>query len=135
MKWLGRSVIQSPYLTFCDSEKEFKQVVKHLKYSTPVPDWCGDGGKMHTFEKSGSMPTCVVCVTPDIYKRELGSAIGLLIHEAVHVYQAMLSYMRESHPSKEFEAYSVQTISQQLIWEFLRRRKRKALVRVIAGDG
>lgn len=39
---------------------------------------------------------------------------ALLVHEATHVWQEILSQMSESAPSTEFEAYSMQTISQHL---------------------
>lgn len=124
MKWLERAVIAGPYLTYCDSEEEFKEILKHLEFKHEVPEWSNPtGGRMHTFTAPGKMPTCVVCVTPEIYKRELGAAIGLLIHEATHVWQVLREELNETKPSHEFEATSIQIISSNLIWEFLERKK------------
>lgn len=39
---------------------------------------------------------------------------GLLLHEAVHVWQKMKKLMGEREPSSEFEAYSIQAIAQDL---------------------
>lgn len=39
---------------------------------------------------------------------------GLLLHEAVHVWQRIRQLMGEQEPSKEFEAYSIQAIAQDL---------------------
>ncbi|MFX6185803.1 hypothetical protein ABTF43_14935 [Acinetobacter baumannii] len=39
---------------------------------------------------------------------------GLLLHEAVHIWQIVKKRMGESEPSVEFEAYSIQAISQDL---------------------
>ena len=40
---------------------------------------------------------------------------GLIIHESVHVWQEIKLLMNEKEPSSEFEAYSIQTISQSLL--------------------
>ncbi|HFG6817393.1 hypothetical protein U2E65_03210 [Acinetobacter baumannii] len=39
---------------------------------------------------------------------------GLLLHEAVHVWQKIKKLMGEREPSSEFEAYSIQAIAQDL---------------------
>lgn len=39
---------------------------------------------------------------------------GLLLHEAVHVWQETREKMGENNPSPEFEAYSIQAIAQDL---------------------
>lgn len=40
---------------------------------------------------------------------------GLVIHESVHIWQEIKKMMRESEPSIEFEAYSIQRIAQDLL--------------------
>lgn len=47
-------------------------------------------------------------------KRPLIEIHGLLLHEAVHIWQQVRELMGESEPSTEFEAYSIQAISQDL---------------------
>lgn len=39
---------------------------------------------------------------------------GLLLHEAVHIWQKIKKRMNEKKPSAEFEAYSIQAIAQDL---------------------
>ncbi len=39
---------------------------------------------------------------------------GLLLHEAVHIWQIVKRRMGEREPSVEFEAYSIQAIAQDL---------------------
>lgn len=43
---------------------------------------------------------------------------GLLLHEAVHVWQKVKKLMGEKEPSSEFEAYSIQAIAQDLFEMF-----------------
>lgn len=43
---------------------------------------------------------------------------GLLLHEAVHIWQRIKLRMGEEHPSKEFEAYSIQHIAQDLFYMY-----------------
>lgn len=45
-------------------------------------------------------------------------AVGILVHEVVHVYQSMIDEIQEHKPSSEFEAYSIQQIAQNLISEY-----------------
>lgn len=46
---------------------------------------------------------------------------GMLIHEAVHVWQAYSANMGETNPGDEQEAYAIQSISQELLAEYARR--------------
>lgn len=43
---------------------------------------------------------------------------GLLTHEAVHIWQELKLKMGEENPSIEFEAYSIQTIAQDLFYMY-----------------
>lgn len=52
----------------------------------------------------------------DTSERMLIQIFSLLLHEAVHIWQRVRMRMGESEPSKEFEAYSIQRIAQDLFW-------------------
>ncbi len=43
------------------------------------------------------------------------SVVGILVHEAVHIWQKFSQRIGEHEPSGEFEAYAIQSISQRLI--------------------
>ncbi|CRX65494.1 hypothetical protein ABTF02_10115 [Acinetobacter baumannii] len=50
----------------------------------------------------------------DTSERNHIEVYGLLLHEAVHVWQKIKKLMGEREPSSEFEAYSIQAIAQDL---------------------
>lgn len=58
--------------------------------------------------------TYAVVQLGDTSGRDLIEVYGLLLHEAVHVWQRVKKLMGEREPSTEFEAYSIQTIAQDL---------------------
>ncbi|HCW3870736.1 TPA: hypothetical protein OXK34_003114, partial [Acinetobacter baumannii] len=50
----------------------------------------------------------------DTSERNQIEVYGLLLHEAVHIWQIVKRRMGEREPSVEFEAYSIQAIAQEL---------------------
>ncbi len=54
----------------------------------------------------------------DTSERKQIEEYGLLLHEAVHVWQFVKRRMGEREPSVEFEAYSIQAIAQDLFEMF-----------------
>ncbi|MFI8146483.1 hypothetical protein [Acinetobacter sp. ABJ_C5_2] len=56
--------------------------------------------------------TYAVVQLGDTSERNLIEVYGLLLHEAVHVWQKVKKLMGEKEPSSEFEAYSIQSIAQ-----------------------
>lgn len=43
---------------------------------------------------------------------------GTIIHEAVHVFQALTKYIGEDNPGDEWEAYTIEYIATSLIKEY-----------------
>ena len=131
-KWLSREMVSLPqYLTLCTTAKQFASVMKHLKVpKSDRPSWLGQGANasVHTFEKliDGKNHTCsVVCMPVDEDTNSI-SVYGLLVHEAVHVWQTAVEIKGEDKPSSEFEAYSIQSIAETLMYEYDRQTKRKS---------
>lgn len=124
MKWCDRSLIVSPYCYgLCKSEKEFHRELSKLKL--PREDWPNFMASTHAnmtvhfFEQMGDIGKCaIVCVgkTKGFSKAQV---LALLTHEAVHIWQEIRDNIGEKYPSSEFEAYSIQTISQRLMEAYL----------------
>jgi hypothetical protein len=117
-KWLGRDLIVGPYLTLALSEKDFQQVLRHCK--VPRDDWSPwvstpqADATMHRLTNADGGMVCVVCLRNASSKEGVQIA-SLLVHEAVHIWQAWRDFVGEHSPSAEFEAYGIQAISQRLM--------------------
>ena len=115
IEWLDRCLFVSPvYYCLCKTEKEFKKVQKHLKIpKNKRTDFLLNGSNTtaHFFTKDNDS-SAVVCIDGEGYSRSQVSA--LLAHEAVHIFQEVKYIVGEDNPSKEFEAYAIQAISQRL---------------------
>ncbi len=114
-KWLDVRLTYCPvYLTVCTTEAQYKRVTKRLGCAEPGA-WISPGADAtcNTFTMSSGKPACVVCIRPR-GKRTRAAWAALLVHEAAHVWQRIRQELREPHPSAEFEAYSLQGITQEL---------------------
>lgn len=122
LRWLDRDTVRAPFMTLCTSQKEFEDIARHCRLEN-VGQWINtDTHKavVHTWESSDAL-TCVVCVSPDAFKADPIDAACTLVHEAVHIFQRLCDSIGEAHPSREFEAYSIERIAEQLMREFARR--------------
>lgn len=120
--WLDRRIARpGPYLALCLSEVEFRAALDHLK-APETPKWVSAGANatMHTFDHAPAGVCCVVCL--DGYAdRTPVEVAGMLVHEAVHVWQQYCDDIGERSPGSEQEAYAIQSIAQELMAEFERR--------------
>lgn len=124
-RWLERSLIQGPFLALFTSEKDFQAECKLLKV-TETPEFIspGAGATVHHLEFPDGRELAMVCLDmKESLKMERISVHCLLVHEAVHIYQRVRNWMNETKPSIEFEAYSIQSLSQRLIDDYERQRK------------
>lgn len=125
-KWLDRSLILNPlYFTLCTSEVLLQKELKKLKYDgVPFPGITqGKGAAVHFLKNKKNETTAIVCLYNHSF--EIQQIYALLVHEAVHIWQEIREIMGEKDPSKEFEAYSIQQISQQLLYEYKRQKPGK----------
>lgn len=113
MEWCNSVLVTSPvFYSLCTSESAFRRGLKALG-ATEAPKWLQDAheGVTHTFDADDVGIALVVCIRPG---KDYDYAIRTLVHEAVHVWQAIRDYLQEEKPSAEFEAYSVETIFSNL---------------------
>lgn len=125
--WISRAMIELPHVGLCTTETRFKREMAKLDLKRDEwPEFVPKEAAacVHFLEYEGK-PCMLVCIR-DWEKRDPNQIIGILVHEAVHVWQEMRSLMNEKEPSSEFEAYSIQHIAQCLIMAFSQQTARKA---------
>lgn len=122
IKWLDRRVAKpGPYLALCLSQAEFEAALRQAGYKGQI-DFVSPGANATThtlYNQEGSMAS-LVCLGSQEGRTGIETA-GLLVHEAVHVWQHYAETMGEDRPGTEQEAYAVQSIAQNLMDEYARR--------------
>lgn len=122
-KWLDRRISPlSPYLTLCTSEAEYLAALKDLGVG-PVGSWLKTDradATAHYADNKDGQSAVIVCIRVD-EGRDAIEIAGLLIHEAVHVWQRYCERIGEHTPGAEQEAYGIQSISQVLLAEYAQR--------------
>ena len=121
--WLDRRVAApGPYLTLVTSQDEFDAVLRHCKMplGTPYLSSARADATAHFFDNQRGDSVAVVALG-DTTGRSGVEVAGLLVHEAVHIWQTYRENIGETHPGREQEAYAVQSIAQELMAEYARR--------------
>lgn len=126
MEWLNRRLLVSPIsYALCLSEASFYKELQRLKI--PPGDW-GEflilSATTHFFKTQKNEFIAIVTIG-DRKRIPIIETYALLVHEAVHIWQEICEKMYERNPSIEFEAYSIQAISQDLMDSYARQTKRK----------
>lgn len=115
--WAGSELIQCPLrYGLCLDKGSFSSEMRRLKIKGPPP-WISNAhshATTHYFDDNDGSLIAIVCMDPGKDWTAVGTA-GMLVHEAVHVWQTMADRMGETNPSREFEAYSIQQISLELL--------------------
>lgn len=119
--WGDRDLVTNPFcIGLVTTEKMYESELKRL--NVPVKDWPSYTKTSHAHacvhwleQPDTGKEIVIVCVRVDPKRTGLEIA-GLLVHEAVHIWQHVREYIGEDSPSSEFEAYSVQCIAQELMW-------------------
>lgn len=121
-KWLSRKIaFEGPYLTLVLSESELKQACAYL--NVPAQDWPVPpaNARAYSFESPVHGEVVIVCLAQTDPPASAIQVAGLLVHEAVHVWQHYCDRIGETNPGREQEAYAIQLISQSLMGEYARR--------------
>lgn len=119
-------MITGPDVALVLSKKAFYKAMKECKVSkSAAGDWMASptaDATVHIKETKSQGMVCVVALKLG-KKTTQEQVIGVLIHESVHIWQYFKRRIGEDNPSDEFEAYSIQTISQRLIASYLVQTK------------
>lgn len=122
-RWLDRVTVRAPHMILCLSEAEYLRAARRCKLQSPAA-WMDEASQqavVHAWESAGTL-TCVVCLHPDALTADPIEVACVLVHESVHIFQRLCDSIGEDKPSREFEAYSIERISEQLMREFARRK-------------
>lgn len=126
--WLDQSLFRtSVWYTLCTTEEMFYAEMKkcgvpeHKAGSWVTNEYSGATAHQFVIAENGK-PCVVVCIRTRDYHTPIQIA-GLLVHEAVHIWQYICERIGEDSPSHEFEAYSVQWLAQELMEEYVRQTK------------
>lgn len=114
------------YYSLCTSADILKKEIKRLAVEDInffIGVNAGADATTNFLRNVNNETVAIVCLYDHSYSIE--QVFGLLAHEAVHIWQEIRSHLGEQSPSKEFEAYSVQKICQELFSEYMRQRKPK----------
>lgn len=128
MKYASDVLIRRPcHLALCTDESDYLREMRRMKIKSPSPFILeGKQATAHWFDhKRGGDGVAIVCIDLASLRKSTGTAIAaLLVHEAVHVFQNICEHLGEENPSSEFEAYSIQRISQDLMCMFQQSMKK-----------
>lgn len=118
-KWLDRRLIELPcYYRLVLTEKDFKSELKRMKMNHV--DYIKNP-QSHAvcqfFEGKDGKRIVLVCLREGM-KFSAVEIYGLLVHEAVHIFQDWCEHVGENSVGKETQAYAIQSISQELILSY-----------------
>lgn len=121
--WLGRRIARDgPFLALCVTEEQYLQAMDDLgvKYLNEFVTPGANATVHHDTNKDGKR-ACVVCIS--VTDQSPIEIAGLLVHEAVHVWQEHCADMGEKSPASEQMAYGIQAIAQELMAAYARGLK------------
>ncbi len=122
-KWLDRRIAcPGPYLILVLNQKEMDEALRHcnLPPGSPFLSTARAHATTHHFLNNKGEAAAIVALG-DTAGRSGIEIAGLLVHEAVHVWQEYCDNIGERCPAREQEAYAIQTIAQELMAEYTRR--------------
>lgn len=103
------------------TEKAFKAVLRKNKIYDNDYMPTGALACCTIYEEQG---IAVVCLKEEL-PMTAEEIYGLLVHEAVHLWQAHCRWLGEDKPGEETEAYAIQKITSELIKEFVKTKCKK----------
>lgn len=117
--WCSKTLVQNPW-NYCLvlTQKELEKVLKKNKINEIADDDERLKSAAATVSFYTSPKGCKIAIVKlgQNYKKYSKIVMySLLVHEATHIWQAVRETLYEDEPSSEFEAYSIQKISYELM--------------------
>ncbi len=127
-RWLDRELMTCRHtLSLATSEKEFHATLMAFgvpPLTWPI-EWCSPRGAATSFAEVGGARLALVTIDPwSADGKSCADPIqiaALLCHEAVHIFQEDCRLIGEKTPSDEFQAYSIQSLTQNLLYAYAER--------------
>jgi len=123
VRWLDRRIAApGPYLSLCLNDAQFRAALRHCKVKHAVNYLHTDhaDASAHYLVNPRGEQVCIITLR-DTTSRTPIEVAGLLVHEAVHVWQLYCERIGETSPGVEQEAYGIQAIAQELMAEYARQ--------------
>ena len=109
-------LIVGPIIKLVTSPEQYHKLYTRLAGKDSKP-WVEDGaGATLTVLVNDVGELCTIVAMHPV--SSLVNAYSILVHEAVHVWQAYIDHIGETKPSEEFMAYSIQAISKELMNQY-----------------
>lgn len=113
-----------PHVTLVLNEEDYLSAMEHCKVPTPDNWISGDSSSATAHWLQHPTDGLCVIVALRATTQTRIQIYALLVHEAVHVAQAYFEHIGEHNPAKEQQAYAIQLVSQNLMFEYKRQAKR-----------
>lgn len=125
-EWLDNTPIEIPFYCLCLTPEDYRAKCAHLgikdeEVGSFLPDASADAATHHFVD--GRKRTCIVTLRRGTERTPIQIAC-LLVHEAVHIWQAVEDKMGTT--GGEFEAYHIQAISQNLMVSYVEQTTENA---------
>lgn len=123
MKWCDNKMMTGPFYVLVLNEAEYHKAMRRMRVPKRERSaWVNPGSRGTVTKLTNEEGELAVIVAVEVSEQDDQLAVfGILVHEAVHVFQIWCEHIGEREPSSEFEAYSIQKIAQELMTHYATR--------------
>lgn len=119
VQWLDRRFyVYGPHVALVTDAAGLRRALRSLKIDPATVPWTTSVGRTWYFEREGDGTTCIVGVDRARLLADNATPCeinGLIVHEAVHVWQRWCHDLEDHEPGMEQEAYAIQYIAGRLM--------------------
>lgn len=126
VNWLDRSILVGPHIALVTNQEELRSAVENCGGEPVEWDFESLGCACIHFALPDGSDVCLIAVNPSVieYHCDPIKAVGVLVHEVVHVYQVHREKMSAAGhvDNGELEAYSIMNLTITVLREYSRLR-------------